>query len=79
MYKRAVLPKTAKNFLNMQKGLYMKTLQTPSHVINRNRINKSLNTMLNAYGELMITEDETCDSVKFERPRRLKKPASYNQ
>ena len=29
IYKRAILPKTATNFYNMQKGLYMKTLKTP--------------------------------------------------
>ena len=52
IYKRAVLPKTATNFYNMQKGLYMKTLKTPKELMmNRNMTNKSLN-LLNAYGEL---------------------------
>ena len=85
IYKRAVLPKTANHIYNMQKGLYMKTLQTP-HVINRNMTNKSLN-MLNAYGELPSTGDihSACDSVKFypqlqtNERRRVVKKTSYMQ
>jgi len=46
------MPKTAANFYNMQKGLYMKTLKTPKELMmNRNMTDKSL-SLLNAYGEL---------------------------
>lgn len=50
IYNRAVLPMTATNFYNMQKGRYQKSA-TPSVFNRANPTTKSLN-LLNAYGEL---------------------------